>query len=125
MQTLTQYLSNIMTTTLLGLPPSIKGLIYYNALSHASTSILSLPISPTIKRINPNGVAALAMDVRFLSNFVETLNIPILEPELEGLRQTVELMSSERAEEEWFDAGFRNKKYDSVNPAAGTALLEK
>lgn len=40
MQTLTQYLSNIMTSTLLGLPREIKELIYFDALSHAAERIL-------------------------------------------------------------------------------------
>ena len=40
MQTLTQYLENIMTTVLLGLPTEIKELIYFDALSHAATMIL-------------------------------------------------------------------------------------
>ena len=39
-QTLTQYLSNIMTTVLLGLPAEIKELLYFNALSYAATKIL-------------------------------------------------------------------------------------
>ena len=40
MMTLTQYLENIMTTVLLGLPTEIKELIYFDALSHAATKIL-------------------------------------------------------------------------------------
>lgn len=40
MQTLTRYLSNIMHSTLLGLPPAIKELIYFDALSHAASMIL-------------------------------------------------------------------------------------
>ena len=40
MQTLTQYLSNIMTTVLVGLPTEIKELIYFDALSHAATKIM-------------------------------------------------------------------------------------
>ena len=40
MQTLTQYLSNIMNTVLLGLPTEIKELIYFDALSHAASMIL-------------------------------------------------------------------------------------
>lgn len=40
MQTLTRYLSNIMNTVLLGLPTEIKELIYFDALSHAATTIL-------------------------------------------------------------------------------------
>jgi hypothetical protein len=48
MQTLTRYLSNIMNSTLLGLPREIKELIYFDALSHAAEMILvglSHPIS--------------------------------------------------------------------------------
>lgn len=40
MQTLTRYLSNIMNSTLLGLPREIKELIYFDALSHASDKII-------------------------------------------------------------------------------------
>lgn len=39
-QTLTTYLSNIMSTTLLGLPREIKELIYFDALSHSASKIL-------------------------------------------------------------------------------------
>ena len=39
-QTLTRYLSNIMTSVLLGLPTEIKELIYFDALSHAANMIL-------------------------------------------------------------------------------------
>jgi hypothetical protein len=71
MSTLTQYLSNIMTSTLLGLPREIKELIYFDALSHTANLILALPLSPSVKKINPNGVAALAKDVQYLSDFIE------------------------------------------------------
>lgn len=50
MQTLTRFLSNIMNSTLLGLPTEIKELIYFDALSHAANMILvnpSLSAHPT------------------------------------------------------------------------------
>lgn len=55
MQTLTRYLSNIMNSTLLGLPREIKELIYFDALSHAANMILvrsccSYPLSPSLDR---------------------------------------------------------------------------
>lgn len=40
MQTLTRFLSNIMNSTLLGLPTEIKELIYFDALSHAANMVL-------------------------------------------------------------------------------------
>lgn len=50
MQTLTRYLSNIMNSTLLGLPREIKELIYFDALSHAANMILvSSPILAELK----------------------------------------------------------------------------
>jgi hypothetical protein len=63
-----------MNSTLLGLPREIKELIYFDALSHAANIILALPLSPDVKKINPNGVAALAKDVQYLSEFVDTLD---------------------------------------------------
>ena len=124
MQTLTQYLSNIMTTVLLGLPTEIKELIYFDALSHAATMILSLPLSSEVKRINPNGVAALAKDVRYLSDFVDTLGNPILQETLDELQQTVMLMQADNSDE-FYDISTRNKKYGRVDAMNGPLLLEK
>ncbi|EPQ62307.1 Bgt-357 [Blumeria graminis f. sp. tritici] len=125
MQTLTTYLSNIMSSTLLGLPPSIKELIYFDALSHATTSILSLPLSPHVKAINPNGVAALATDVSYLEKFVSTLpNAPLLKDGLDELLQVVSLMQLENGDE-FYDIAVRNRRFGRVDPVAGAALLNK
>ncbi|KAL5319896.1 hypothetical protein ACEPPN_012954 [Leptodophora sp. 'Broadleaf-Isolate-01'] len=125
MQTLTRYLSNIMNSTLLGLPREIKELIYFDALSHAANMILALPLSPSIKKINPNGVAALAKDVNYLSDFVDTLdNAPILKENLDELQQTVLLMQTENPDE-FYDVGMRNKKFGRVDAMNGPRILEK
>ncbi|KAL8798978.1 MAG: hypothetical protein Q9182_006237 [Xanthomendoza sp. 2 TL-2023] len=141
MQTLTRYLSNIMNTVLLGLPTEIKELIYFDALSHAATMILVscgqfglqmlvdselqlLPLSPEVKCINPNGVAALAQDVQYLHEFVDTLDNPILKENLDELLQTVSLMQAESSDD-FFDVATRNKKYGRVDVMNGPILLEK
>ncbi|KAL2050787.1 hypothetical protein ABVK25_009025 [Lepraria finkii] len=124
MQTLTRYLSNIMNSVLLGLPTEIKELIYFDALSHAATMILSLPLSPEVKRINPNGVAALAKDVQYLTEFVDTLGNPILRENLDELQQTILLMQAESSDE-FYDVATRNKKYGRVDAMNGPILLEK
>ncbi|MCJ1227730.1 hypothetical protein MMC12_004388 [Toensbergia leucococca] len=124
MQTLTTYLSNIMNSVLLGLPTEIKELIYFDALSHAATMILSLPLSPEVKRINPNGVAALAKDVRYLTEFVDTLGNPILRKNLDELQETIALMQAENSDE-FYDIATRNKKYGRVDAMNGPLLLEK
>ncbi|KAL4801736.1 exocyst complex subunit Sec15-like-domain-containing protein [Aspergillus unguis] len=124
MQTLTRFLSNIMNSTLLGLPKEIKELIYFDALSHASTMILALPLSSDVKRINPNGVLALAKDVEYLAQFVDSLNNPILRENLDELQQTVQLMQADNADE-FYDISMRNKKYGRVDAINGPTLLEK
>ncbi|KAF2969259.1 hypothetical protein GQX73_g4361 [Xylaria multiplex] len=124
-QTLTTYLSNIMSTTLLGLPREIKELIYFDALSHAASKILGLPLSPDVKRINPNGVVALAQDVQHLTDFVDGLeNGFMLRSNLDELEQTIQLMQSDNTDE-FFDASTRNKKYGRVDAMNGPILLEK
>lgn len=147
MQTLTRYLSNIMNSTLLGLPREIKELIYFDALSHAANKILvrttcsqyygnhiyglglmalqALPLSPEVKNINSNGVAALALDVQYLTEFVSSLeNGQMLRENLDELQQTVNLMESDN-HDEFFDISIRNKKYGRVDALNGPMLLEK
>ncbi|KAG6109793.1 hypothetical protein E4U13_005664 [Claviceps humidiphila] len=125
MQTLTRYLSNIMNSTLLGLPREIKELIYFDALSHAANKILALPLSPDVKNINGNGVTALAQDVQYLTEFVGSLeNGQMLRENLDELQQTINLMASDN-HEEFFDISIRNKKYGRVDALNGPVLLEK
>ncbi|KAK3302547.1 exocyst complex subunit Sec15-like-domain-containing protein [Chaetomium strumarium] len=125
MVTLTRFLENQMASTLLGLPREIKELIYFDALSHAANKILALPLSPEVKRINPNGVAAMALDVEHLTSFVSKLeNAFMLEQNLDELQQTVALMQSEN-HEEFYDISIRNKKYGRVDAMNGPILLEK
>ncbi|KID89115.1 Exocyst complex component Sec15 [Metarhizium guizhouense ARSEF 977] len=125
MQTLTRYLSNIMNSTLLGLPREIKELIYFDALSHAANKILALPLSPEVQNINSNGVAALALDVQYLTEFVSSLeNGQMLRENLDELQQTVNLMESDN-HDEFFDISIRNKKYGRVDALNGPVLLEK
>ncbi|PHH67967.1 hypothetical protein CDD80_344 [Ophiocordyceps camponoti-rufipedis] len=125
MQTLTRYLSNIMNSTLLGLPREIKELIYFDALSHAANKILALPLSPDVKHINAFGVAALAQDVQYLTEFVSSLeNGPMLKENLDELQQTINLMQSDNFDE-FFDISTRNKKYGRVDAMNGPLLLEK
>lgn len=125
MQTLTRYLSNIMSSTLLGLPREIKELIYFDALSHASNTILSLPLSSSVPKINPNGVAALSKDVDYLAAFVDSLdNSMILKENLDELIQTVALMQTENPDD-YYDVGIRNRKFGRVDPMNGPRILEK
>ncbi|KAL2200886.1 exocyst complex subunit Sec15-like-domain-containing protein [Corynascus similis CBS 632.67] len=125
MVTLTRFLENIMSSTLLGLPHEIKELIYFDALSHAANKILALPLSPDVKKINPNGVAAMALDVKHLTDFVSQLdNAFMLQQNLDELQQTVALMQCEN-HEEFYDISIRNKKYGRVDAMNGPLLLEK
>ncbi|KAL2270449.1 hypothetical protein VTJ83DRAFT_2633 [Remersonia thermophila] len=125
MVTLTRFLENMMVSTLLGLPREIKELIYFDALSHAANKILSLPLSPEVKKINPNGVAAMALDVAHLTEFVSKLdNAFMLEQNLDELQQTVALMQSDN-HDEFYDISTRNKKYGRVDAMNGPILLEK
>jgi hypothetical protein len=77
-----------------------------------------------VKSINPNGVAALAQDVEYLTQFVDSLNVPILRENLDELQQTVQLMQADNADE-FYDISTRNKKYGRVDAMQGPILLEK
>lgn len=77
-----------------------------------------------MKKINPNGVAALAKDVEYLAKFVDSLGVPILRENLDELQQTVHLMQAENTDE-FYDISTRNKKYGRVDAMNGPVLLEK
>jgi hypothetical protein len=124
LQQMTLWMRNIMSSTLLGLPKDIKGFIYFDALSHLATSILALPLSESVKKINKNGVAALDLDVRYLMEFVHSLNEPLLPTIFEELRQTIDLLQSDNSDE-FYSIDSRMKKYASVDPINGPVLLEK
>ncbi|KAF2868299.1 exocyst complex subunit Sec15-like-domain-containing protein [Massariosphaeria phaeospora] len=121
---LTRYLSNIMSSVLLALPTEIKEFIYFDALSHASTAILDLTLDDGVKRITPSAVQDLAMDTRFLAEFVEGLGNPILMENLDELTQTVALMGTS-VTDEFYDNAKRNRKYGKVDNLKGAILLEK
>ncbi|KAI9686316.1 MAG: hypothetical protein M1820_010650 [Bogoriella megaspora] len=126
MQELTRYLSNIMSSVLLGLPVPIKELIYFDALSHAASTILSLPLNPSITKISPGAVQLLDADVKHLTSFVEGLGNAALIQNLDELRQTVEVMAAPQGErEEFFDVGVRMRKFGRVDAVNGAVLLEK
>ena len=121
---LTRYLSNIMSSVLLALPTDVKEFIYFDALSHAATAILDLTLDEGVKRITPQAVEGLQVDTRFLSDFVSSLNNPILMENLDELTQTVALMGSDNSDE-FFDIAQRNKKFSKVDQLKGAILIEK
>ncbi|KAF2747738.1 exocyst complex subunit Sec15-like protein [Sporormia fimetaria CBS 119925] len=124
MRDLTRYLDDIAKSVLLALPPEIKALIYFDALSHASNAILDLTLDDTVKRITPAAVRNLATDTQFLSSFVERLGNPNLMANLDELMQTVALMATDNTDE-FFDVAQRNKKYGKVDNMKGAILIEK
>lgn len=78
-----------------------------------------------MKKINPNGVAALSMDVQHLTQFVDGLeNGFMLRSNLDELEQTIQLLQSDNTDE-FFDVSTRNKKYGRVDAMNGPVLLEK
>lgn len=93
--------------------------------SQQLTGIQALPLSPDVKKINMNGVAALANDVDYLTEFVDSLdNAEILKGNLAELQQTVALMQTKNSDE-FFDISIRNKKFGRVDAMNGPILLEK
>lgn len=131
MQELTRYLSNIMSSVLLGLPLQIKELIYFDGLAHISNSLLALPLDQNLRRVTPQSVTAFRLDVEYLDDFVKGLESGVLTEGLDELRQTTELMSvaveqgQEKAEEEFFDVEKGRKRFGKVDKMRGAELLEK
>ncbi|KAI9718992.1 MAG: hypothetical protein M1828_006368 [Chrysothrix sp. TS-e1954] len=141
MTELTRYLSNIMSSVLLGLPAEIKDMIYFEALSHAADNILKIPLDPSVSMISQACLHLLSLDVMHLSSFISMLSLPtpntpstsmsnaekdpsILRRTVDELVQTLELMRSDNPEQ-FFDIAQRNRKYAAVNAQTGAVLIEK
>lgn len=128
MQELTQYLSSIMHSVLLGLPEHIKEQIYIEALNHISTALLSLPLDPGVRRISGQAVTAYKLDVDDLIQFVNSLSeASILLGGLDQLRQTTDLMTlaATGKGEEFFDSSISGTRFPKVDKIKGAELLEK
>lgn len=77
-----------------------------------------------MKKITPSAVEVFAVDVKFLSQFVDSLGNPILKENMDELVQTVALMQTGDPDE-FFDVSQANRKYGRVNRANGAILIEK
>ena len=89
------------------------------------TPLQALPLSDDVKRINPNGLEALSLDVEHLTKFVSGLeNAFMLQQTLEELQQSVALMKADN-HDEFYDISMRNKKYNRVDAMNGPILIEK
>jgi len=127
-QELMRYLSNIMSSVLLGLPEQIKEQIYLEALHHIGSALLELPLDPSIQRISNQAVTAYRLDVEDLVAFVESLpQASALLEKLEPLRQTTDLMqlATEGKGEEFFDSSKSALRFGKVDKLKGAELLEK
>lgn len=127
-QELTRYLSNIMSSVLLGLPEGIKKQIYYTALQHIGEQLMSLPLEEGVTRISPQAVGAYKMDVDDLIEFVEALpEADRLIGSLEKLRQTTALMAlaAEGKGEEFFDSSQSNERFGEVDKLQGAELIDR
>lgn len=128
-QELTRYLSNIMSSVLLGLSEDIKKQIYYTALEHIGEQLMSLPLEDGVQRISPQAVAAYKLDVEDLVDFVENLpeDSEMLMGSLRKLRQTTELMelAARGKGEEFFDSGRSQVRFGEVDKIQGAELIDR
>jgi hypothetical protein len=128
LQELTRYLSNIMSSVLMGLPETVKKQIYHEALGHTSAALLALPLDPSVTKISPQVVTAYKMDVDELISFVDSLpDATTLRTALAELRQTTDLMTLLAAgnAEEFFDSSRSGARFSQVDKIKGAELLEK
>ncbi|CUS13121.1 unnamed protein product [Tuber aestivum] len=124
LQQTTLFLRNNMSSTLLNLPREIQGFVYFGALGHVASSILGLPLSEDISQINKISVHNLDMDVKYLQEFVDSLNEPMLPSVFDELRQTIDLLKSDNSDE-FYNISTKMKKYANVDLINGAVLLEK
>ncbi|KAK4548449.1 hypothetical protein LTR36_009359 [Oleoguttula mirabilis] len=132
MTELTRYLSNIMSSVLLGLPEGIKDTLYFAALGFISEALLNLPLDEGVQQITHQAAAAYVMDVGHLVEFVAGLpegygTQQRMFASLDELRQTSDLMhlAVEGKGEVFFDSSTSGARFGKVDKLKGAELLEK
>ncbi|KAF9110162.1 hypothetical protein BGX27_006704 [Mortierella sp. AM989] len=123
-QELVSFLSVVMSATLQNLPDSIRTFVYYDALEHLAAQLHGIFTDPSVKHINQNFVSVFDKDVRYLEDFVETLENPNVTQTFLSLRQLINLLLSENTEE-YMDPEVRSKRYTQVKSDDVTRMLEK
>ncbi|KAG0303506.1 hypothetical protein BGZ98_006576 [Dissophora globulifera] len=124
LQELVSFLSIVMSATLQNLPDSIKTYAYYDALEHLASQLHGIFTDPSVKHINQNFVAMFDKDIRYLEDFVATLDNPNVAQTFLPLRQLINLLLSENTEE-YMDPVVRNRYYAQVKADDVTKMLEK
>ncbi|KAF8929985.1 exocyst complex subunit Sec15-like-domain-containing protein [Dissophora ornata] len=124
LQELVSFLSIVMSATLQNLPDSIRTYVYYDALEHLASQLHGIFTDPNVKHINQNFVAVFDKDIRYLEDFVATLDNPNVTMTFLPLRQLINLLLSENTEE-YMDPSIRNRNYAQVKPDDVTRMLEK
>ncbi|KAF9896712.1 hypothetical protein BX616_006896, partial [Lobosporangium transversale] len=87
LQELVSFLSVVMSATLQNLPDSIRTFVYYDALEHLASQLHRIFTDPNVKHINQNFVAIFDKDIRYLEDFVATLDNPSVAQAFQPLRQ--------------------------------------
>ncbi|KAI7820299.1 exocyst complex subunit Sec15-like-domain-containing protein [Gamsiella multidivaricata] len=123
-QELVSFLSIVMSATLQNLPDTIRTFVYYDALEHLASQLHGILTDPNVKHINQNFVAIFDKDIRYLEDFVETLDNPNVAQTFLPLRQLISLLLSENTEE-YMDPAIRNRNYAQVKADDVTRMLEK
>ncbi|KAF9351418.1 hypothetical protein BGX26_010571 [Mortierella sp. AD094] len=123
-QELVSFLSVVMSATLQSLPDSIRTFVYYDALEHLASQLHGIFTDPSVKHINQKFVTVFDMDVRYLEDFVATLENPNVAQTFLPLRQLINLLLSENTEE-YMDPAIRNRNYAQVKSDDVTRMLEK
>ncbi|KAF9185313.1 hypothetical protein BGZ51_002737 [Haplosporangium sp. Z 767] len=124
LQELVSFLSIVMSATLQNLPDSIKTFVYYDALEHLASMLHGIFTDSNVKHINQNFVAVFDKDIRYLEDFVATLDNPNVAETFLPLRQLITLLLSENTED-YMDPQIRSRHYSQVKPEDVTRMLEK
>lgn len=123
---LTTFLQTVWESTLVDLPASIKSLVYYSAIYHLSSRLLSLLLSPAAKKLSPFFLQSQFMcDLQFLKKFVVSLGDPMLPDQLLEIEQAVKICLPETQTEDYLNPVTRSKLYSRLQRQVVLSLMER
>ncbi|WFD29125.1 Rab GTPase-binding exocyst subunit S15 [Malassezia sp. CBS 17886] len=123
---LIDWLSTMMDSALVLLPPAAKAATYKSCFMHITSRLLnSALLDEDVRMINALGLSALEMDVTYLYHYAKALRIDGMDAIFGQIRQTLAVILSESVSEYALSPLARQQKFPQAQPVKVASILDK
>ena len=123
---LLDWLSTMMESALVLLPPDAKAMTFTSCFMHITNRLLnSVLLDRDVRMINNNALINVEMDVTYLYHYAKSLQVEGMDGVFGQIRQTLAVILSESVSEYALSPLARNQKFPQAQPTKVANILEK